>query len=102
MLSASAAAVALTTTVLAILLDFGAAIAFFVGKPRPEMRDGIASARGASEERLGAHRGSGASRADVDRDGADDAAEEDGDEDDEARPPQEAARAAIVFFLLAA
>ena len=100
---ASAAAVALTT-VLEILLDFQAACAFPGPEPRREMHDGIASALGAREERLGSHRGSGASRAedDVDRDDDDDEGDED---EDEARPPQEAAaaaRAAIVFFLLAA
>jgi hypothetical protein len=57
--------------------------------PREEMLDGIARARGARAERLGA-RGSGVE------------ADADGDDEDEARPPQEAAaaaRAAIVFLL---
>ena len=93
---ASAAAVALATTVETPLLAFDAkaeaacaSLATGEPPPREEMLDGIARARGARAERLGA-RGSGVE------------ADADGDDEDEARPPQEAAaaaRAAIVFLL---
>lgn len=95
---ASAAAVALATTVETPLLAFDAkaeaacaSLATGEPPPREEMLDGIARARGARAERLGA-RGSGV---EADADGDD-------DDEDEARPPQEAAaaaRAAIVFLL---